>query len=145
MTAQQRRKRPRDEAFETLTQSRLLNPRVIPGNPVTVRSISSRLWRALRGYEKDAYHVTQFLRGMPWENKEEEQEEWKAWRFLGAGGHGGAALWIKIDEERNLLDQIVLKEQRDPRRQFRFQGYPQVPSEAVLHNVVNVKHECESE
>lgn len=60
---------------------------------------------------------------MPWENKKEEQEEWKAWRFLGAGGHGGAALWIKIDEEGNLLDEIVLKEQQDPRRQFRFQGY----------------------
>jgi len=146
MAAQQRRKRPRDDAFETPVQTIQLfeNPPIIPAKPLTVESISSRLWRALRGRGKDAYHVTQFLRGMPWET-DKERQEWRAWRFLGAGGHGAAAVWIKIDEKGNLLDEIVLKEQRNPSHHFLFQGFPQVSSEAVLHNMVNVNDECESE
>jgi len=145
MAALQRRKRPREEAFETPAVAQLLTPRVVPGTPLTVKSISTRLWQALCGHGKDAYYVAQFLRGMPWEDIKEAQEEWKVWRFLGAGGHGGAAVWTKTDEEGHLLDKVVLKEQRNPRQQFCYEYRAHIPTEAVLQNLVNVKQGCESE
>ena len=144
MAAQPRTRRPRTGPWETpdLSQNPLRN--IIAGNRSTVRSISNRLWRALSGSDfKTAFYTTQHLRDIPWENTYDVQDEtqWQVWRFLGAGGAASAAVWVKKDANGELLDEVVLKEQRSISDWFRFA--PQRSRETEIQAHVNMEG-CES-
>lgn len=146
MAAPHSKKRPHDADWPEPD----LRRRNYGATPGIQNSISSRLWRALRGKDAAwAYRVTQFLRGMPWEVPgdewtPEEGSEWKAWRYLGAGGQGTAAVWVKKDKEGKTLDEIVLKEQcRGFGGVHLYNNQPHLSTEAVLQNHTNLG-DCES-
>ena len=145
MAALPRTRRPRTGPWETPNLSQDPPTNIVAGDRSTVRSISSRLWRALRGSDsKTAFYTTQHLRGIPWEDTYDTQDEtqWYVWRFLGAGGAASAAVWVKKDVNGELLVEVVLKEQRSISDWFR--SGPQRSREAEIQAHVNMEG-CESQ
>ena len=130
-------KRPRDGAFENpdLTRLREVHQR---WPPQVVNEISIRLRDGLLKWP-----LTRFLRGVPWE---EPSLDWQVDRYLGGGGFGSAALWLKKDKEGKLLDEIVMKEERELAwysKEISVYGVTR-SHEAVVQNDLNAVG-CESE
>ncbi|KAK5073557.1 hypothetical protein LTR64_007307 [Lithohypha guttulata] len=129
-------KRPRDDDFEV---PNLKVRRRATGAPQTVRDIPGHLWDALLNL-----NLVHFLRGVAWEGFDEHKgEDWEVWRYLGAGGFGSAAMWVRHGENGKLLDEVVIKSQRldrgDASNKWILNGRHDaaLSSEAVLQSFLN--------
>ncbi|KAK5090744.1 hypothetical protein LTR05_000920 [Lithohypha guttulata] len=129
-------KRPRDDDFEV---PNLKVRRRATGAPQTVRDIPGHLWDALLNL-----NLVHFLRGVAWEGFDGHKgEDWEVWRYLGAGGFGSAAMWVRHGENGKLLDEVVIKSQRldrgDASNKWILNGRHDaaLSSEAVLQSFLN--------
>lgn len=135
MANPRRTKAPHSGPWETPDLDTVPPTWLAPWSPELRDRISLTLKRALT-----KPNIVRVLRSTlsEWSN----ENEWHCYRFLGAGAFGTAAVWQQKDADGKLLDEIVMKEDRQTGK-FRYNKntYPRILDEAIamreLNNVSN--------
>jgi len=86
--------------------------------------------------------LVEFLRSKVRFNHDEES--WNVWRYLGGGACGTAAVWVKTNDNGEVVDELVMKEQRDYHENGEWQENEDLSQEALLQRILN-QSGCESE
>lgn len=107
----------------------------------TVPSLFSRISARVKGGLINASAI-EFLRSKV--RFEQDDENWTVQRYLGGGAYGTAAIWVKTNSGGEVLDELVIKEQREHHKHGLWQrNLEDLPREAVLQQVLN-QSRCES-
>lgn len=127
-----RTKRPRTQSFESPDLTDPNTYRVQHRRPSRFTEVSTRVQNALI-----SAGAVKFLRSkIRLDNQDDD--DWKVWRHLGSGGFGTVAVWVKNDDHGELLDEMVMKEQKNTNPDFLFDPTRSVLArEAVLQKALN--------
>jgi len=137
MTGIHRTKRCRTEDWEVFD---LFDPdyrRVSNTPPSLFSQITARVKDSLLSTS-----TIEFLRSKVRLNHDEES--WNVCRYLGGGAYGTAAVWVKTNKTGEVVDELVMKEQRDHHEQGQWLQVEDLSQEALLQQILN-QSGCESE
>lgn len=133
-----RTKRPRTQSFESPDLTDPNTYRVQYGRPGLFAEVSTRVQNALI-----SARAVKFLRSKV-RLDHQDDGDWNVWRYLGSGGFGTVAVWVKTDDHGETLDEMVMKEQRNTSPDHLFdKNRSGLAREAVLQHALNGE-QCES-